>query len=756
MEPQTMLDSLNIYVSSQKIPLSPDTGGFSELGTVETIFGIAAITCIIFASVFLLFRKKIFRKNSASLTPSIVLFFLATALAIPATSLFSTAKESATNLYVTTNANAPVIASAEKEITLNADYPYGFSILAHLDTEDSALYNDDLSAKIQPTEFAISPEEMTLNSYGIKINIDGFNAYSDISTDENNADFFYISPNSAKSGDTITLEYIAKLDNTVKEGTYSTQNTDAHFIYEIYPGQPIPVSTQNDGYIDAYPVVVCIDDVCTDIEGNKYIEITYDDNLSYYVYAYDVTFDVSPEDYGTINLEKIENIPHGSGITLDPSDDASFTINDTKITATPAIATDEYTYSFDDWDFADLTVDGIISDMTFTANFTRAKSVYAIALDAGEDVEDTDKGTETIYVTYGEKFTLDASSESIMSTIANPIIIPVRSGYDFGGYYTSLEDDGTQFIDAEGHLAASANSTFFTQAKSEANELTLYALWTETPSPVPADFFAITYMQEMTPEICTTATTPANTATTPDTDGTHKDDNNYIPTITLKDIRDEQLYTIKKLADGRCWMANNLNLALNANTTLTKNTTDLNTVDSWTPSLSTLSSLADWSLDNSKAFTPQSIRPATETNYDDNFGTYYSWNAAVASNNTSGISSTPANSICPKGWQLPTRSSSNASDYWSFLSAYGYTSRNPMSSSTGIGSAILNFPLNLNFPGTIENTSYSTLTGKRAYYWMNSYNSDNAYAFTISADIYSSTNGIVSRNTGASIRCIAR
>ena len=79
-------------------------------------------------------------------------------------------------------------------------------------------------------------------------------------------------------------------------------------------------------------------------------------------------------------------------------------------------------------------------------------------------------------------------------------------------------------------------------------------------------------MQQMTPEICTATTTPNKTATTLDTDGSHYGDPNYAPTKTLIDTRDSNTYTVSKLADGKCWMTQNLRII---NKTLTPTDSDV-------------------------------------------------------------------------------------------------------------------------------------------------------------------------------------
>lgn len=50
------------------------------------------------------------------------------------------------------------------------------------------------------------------------------------------------------------------------------------------------------------------------------------------------------------------------------------------------------------------------------------------------------------------------------------------------------------------------------------------------------------------------------TVTQLDTDGSHHGDPNYVPTKTLIDTRDNNTYTVSKLADGKCWMTQNLRI----------------------------------------------------------------------------------------------------------------------------------------------------------------------------------------------------
>ena len=185
----------------------------------------------------------------------------------------------------------------------------------------------------------------------------------------------------------------------------------------------------------------------------------------------------------------------------------------------------------------------------------------------------------------------------------------------------------------------------------------------------------------------------------------------------LVDIRDEKTYFIAKLADGKVWMTQNLDLNLDANTKLTPENTDLNSEEAianggWTPTRSTIdvtsnmtttgasATITGWEDDDN---TPYSVDPGnvyfdgtfssstcnylttncthfentkqTLNNEHGHIGNYYNWSAVVASNNTASFTTQYADypdSICPKGWRLPHGySSSSGNDFESLNTAYG-------------------------------------------------------------------------------------
>ena len=154
------------------------------------------------------------------------------------------------------------------------------------------------------------------------------------------------------------------------------------------------------------------------------------------------------------------------------------------------------------------------------------------------------------------------------------------------------------------------------------------------------------------------------------------------------DKRNGKSYLVTRLADEHIWMTQNLDFDINANTVLDSNTTDLNVAyDSstgqyveysdgytesngviyWKPASSATTidfqntgPIIGWQNSNTAPYTANKTDD-TSTGHA-SLGNYYNWTAAIASNNSStltqntlsDISKNPKNSICPKGWRLPT------------------------------------------------------------------------------------------------------
>ena len=266
----------------------------------------------------------------------------------------------------------------------------------------------------------------------------------------------------------------------------------------------------------------------------------------------------------------------------------------------------------------------------------------------------------------------------------------------------------------------------------------------------------------------------------------------------LVDIRDNKLYWIAKLADNKCWMTQNLDLNLNTYINnqgqevmkpLTSENTDLNDATSleyqngysdtnniiyWTPAVSAKTInfngsrdtiVSDWLLSNTL---PASANKTDDTGVGHfSIGNFYNWTVAIASNDSSSfiantynnVNNNPKNSICPKGWRLPTisdQSEAAASSTNNFARLnYLYNS-----GSVNNGTQLQIKPLWLITRGFISNTSPSKYVRDTEGFYLSSTNGNNTniYLFNFSntsvgtAQLWSGG----SRLAGLNVRCVAR
>ena len=331
---------------------------------------------------------------------------------------------------------------------------------------------------------------------------------------------------------------------------------------------------------------------------------------------------------------------------------------------------------------------------------------------------------------------------------------PTRSGYEFVGWCTVSTNDDT----CSGAVYQAGENYPITNVGG-AVTINLYAMWALPPT-----------MQDFAAGV--TSTTCANMSVN--------------DTITLIDARDNQEYTVAKLADNKCWMTKNLNLA--GGTELSSDTTDF-------ASNYTLPTTNGWTVNNGKLVLPASaVKNSDNNNLTDRsqFSTnnyayvynssnttgcgdsgqekpcysYYSWDVAtLGSGRSISTDNTDAfYSICPKGWKLPTSRTTAAtnwqteSDFYVLAHQYGLDSTTSTSESdngfytqAGPGTAP-NFLL----AGFYDNGSFSN-GGSRGYYWSSTSYSNSYHArflYFDSSDV-NSANGYY-RRYGFSVRCLLR
>ena len=174
--------------------------------------------------------------------------------------------------------------------------------------------------------------------------------------------------------------------------------------------------------------------------------------------------------------------------------------------------------------------------------------------------------------------------------------------------------------------------------------------------------------------------------------------------------------SVTKLADGNCWMTQNLDLDLSTSKALTPDDSDVSS--SWTPTRSTTTSIFS-NTNNTKQYSwdpgywvksdpdgysnycgsssgitsfndadctsagwtdVSSMTPMDDgtTNaaisgntYNAHYlvGNFYQWNAATAGTGGTITSTNATDSICPKGWQLPTSNNSNSGSFQALMTA---------------------------------------------------------------------------------------
>ena len=240
-------------------------------------------------------------------------------------------------------------------------------------------------------------------------------------------------------------------------------------------------------------------------------------------------------------------------------------------------------------------------------------------------------------------------------------------------------------------------------------------------------FYTMTEMQQMTPEMCASATTPNVGATQFDATGNYKNNKNYIPRRTLVDTRDNKTYQVSKLADGKCWMTQNLAIG-NAEATMTLTPEDSDVLGAFTLPKSDITVFAG-TVDISAVYV------------DDTFGGYYSSRTANADSVQAGDAS-----ICPKGWTLPTITNTSG-DWTNLINKYNYSSVR----------SLYNEPINLTHSYYVKNGAIYRNNVFDTYYIGPTVNS--AYSFsslgvTIN-DNWTGTSRIES-GEGGNVRCIAR
>jgi len=217
-----------------------------------------------------------------------------------------------------------------------------------------------------------------------------------------------------------------------------------------------------------------------------------------------------------------------------------------------------------------------------------------------------------------------------------------------------------------------------------------------------------------------------------------------LPTNTafqLIDSRDGEVYSIAKLADGNCWLLDNLRLDLTTTRNLT--TTNTNIISDWTAPTDIDTWSATYSAPKINASSKNTVGAG---GYESGkYGVYYNFCAATAGTYCSTEDASPesaAQDICPFGWRLPTGGSSG--EYQALYTAYDNNY-----------AALVN-ALHTPLSGYVEH--FGSLDDQGSYGWFWSSTHDSAYyMFDLRVDTaYVVPQSSIYRGYGFSVRCVLK
>ncbi|MBO7132144.1 InlB B-repeat-containing protein [Candidatus Saccharibacteria bacterium] len=321
-----------------------------------------------------------------------------------------------------------------------------------------------------------------------------------------------------------------------------------------------------------------------------------------------------------------------------------------------------------------------------------------------------------------------------------------RSGYGFAGWNTKADGTGTNY---------GPNETITITARQYSSQgLILYAKWVASAGN----------LQGWTG--CSSLASGAVTA--------------------LKDTRDNDVYAVAKLADGKCWMIENLRLDSNASNNASGSLAQgyssgfvgladpeapwVNVADPY-PSNSLYS--INGSGNTVAVYGPYRFPRYNNTNTSNgisnmtsagqnvySYGNYYTWAASVASiaNNNSVVLS--GSSICPKGWRLPYGGDANSTYGGNTPGGFYYLNykinNNSDAHDASASKNARKYPNNFVYSGHVWAESFGSLGSYGDYWSSTSYTEATAYDFGIGTSIFSFSNpGGTYKHAGYSIRCVA-
>ncbi len=244
----------------------------------------------------------------------------------------------------------------------------------------------------------------------------------------------------------------------------------------------------------------------------------------------------------------------------------------------------------------------------------------------------------------------------------------------------------------------------------------------------------------------------------------------------LIDSRDNKVYYVAKLADGNCWMTQNLDYNIvdgganlnSANTDVPNNWADggyltntYNTGDNTWYNLTDMPESYDpgdfyWS----GTLSDDTASPSGDPHY--HIGNYYNWTAAVAMADSTRYVTEGTNvdqSICPANWTLPSGGANTGSGSFRYLiNQYGWNYSTYLMEDPYIWESPLYFSLSGSYDFLDDDEGRMQNFGRSGGLWSSTVGGrDYAYDFTFGYDSYVYPyEAAPYREGGESVRCIAK
>ena len=360
-----------------------------------------------------------------------------------------------------------------------------------------------------------------------------------------------------------------------------------------------------------------------------------------------------------------------------------------------------------------------------------------------------------------------------------------KTNYGFVGWSPSptATVGGTDPIYGPNESISAPSYDKYGEEISGTKTITLYAIWLAADSTKTMQTFTASDCQAL-PQ--TTFNSSTGKITTP-----------AGSVIALKDQRDNNVYTVARLADGKCWMTENLRLEAEntvGNNQYDSSVTNQSLSQNYGGVFTGLDTSENANFTDTTTATPNNLYNSTNITgsypgyrfprYNNNntntsltasyngtgsstyyswysYGNYYTWAAAMANttyySSYSGTSGSDAadTSLCPTNWHLPS-SGTTTQEFGTLSQRYGGTGSN-QNGSANAGDVMSNrfraFPNNFLYSGNFNGSSADD-RGSNGYYWSRSaYSSYFSYHLRLNSTyLYpSSHNG---KYRGFSVRCL--